>query len=311
MALDVFVMPMWRFKAGYFESPLETKLGVRPTIVAPGGVYSLPNAWTWFSSLSARRQVRSLKKAVAAQTGVRINWNDNGQVVYSERPGSFVDLRAYAKWLDYRDRLPEFTVPADRNFPEHPVWELKDKGPLSCPHLVSHDCYSGPAIFRGRLHSVPRHGVRIGSRSRIPTDDRRTSWLHAYGPGGGTLRSSSRNRKSPRRPPPLASTRYATASSLKPKACFSVPARVRTWSTTFAGSRASVTLRGQIAEGPGKSHVLYGTPLLTAFRLIRCQNIRSPHNGSRLLALRCRKPPKAPQADTCPASPSSVPSTGR
>lgn len=91
----------------------------------------------------------------------------------------------------------------------------------------------------------------------------------------------------------------------------SVPARIRTWSTTFAESRASVTLRGQIAEDSNKRHVLYGVPPTHRLPLFRCQNVRSPHNGLRLLAFRCRKPPTEPQADTCPASPSSVPSTGR
>jgi hypothetical protein len=151
MSLDVFVMPLWRFKAGYFESPLETKLGLKPRIASLAGIYSLPYHWHWLRSYSARREVRSIKTAVAAQTGAPVDWKDDGPVLYSERPGGFEDLRAYAKWLDYRDRIPEFTAPEDRDFYKHEVWGLKDVANLSCPHLVKHDCYSGyflPCDFR-------------------------------------------------------------------------------------------------------------------------------------------------------------------
>jgi len=143
MAVDLFVMPLWRFKAGYFELPLEKKLGLKLTIVSTVGMYTLPYRWRWFTAYSARREVRSIKKVVAAQTGVTIDWKDDGPIVYSERPGGFEDLRAYAKWLDYRDEIPDFTAPEDRDFYKHPVWKLSDVDKMSCPHLVKHDCYSG------------------------------------------------------------------------------------------------------------------------------------------------------------------------
>ncbi len=135
-------MPLWRFKAGYFESPLE-KLGLNVRIASPGGVYSLPYRWNWLRSNSARREVRLIKKAVSAQIGTSIDWKDDGAVLYSERPGGFEDLRAYAKWIDYRDKIPQFTAPDDRDFYKHPVWDLNDVADLSCPQLVKHDCYSG------------------------------------------------------------------------------------------------------------------------------------------------------------------------
>ncbi len=158
MALDLFVMPLWRFKAGYFESPLETKLGLKPTIVSLNGMYTLPYRWRWFTAYSARREVRSIKKEVAAQTGVPIDWKDDGPVVYSERPGGFEDLRAYAKWLDYRDRIPDFTAPEDRDFYKHAVWTLNDNIQLSCPQLVNHNCYSGyflPCDFQQTVEVEP------------------------------------------------------------------------------------------------------------------------------------------------------------
>jgi hypothetical protein len=142
MSLSVFVMPLWRFKAGYFESPLE-KLGLNIRIASPGGIYSLPYRWHWLRSFSARRDVRLIKKAVATQVGFPTDWKDDGPVLYSEQSGGLVDLRAYAKWLDYRDKIPEFTAPEDRDYYMHPIWALDDVAKLSCPHLVKHDCYSG------------------------------------------------------------------------------------------------------------------------------------------------------------------------
>jgi hypothetical protein len=51
MALDVFVMPLWKFKAGDFTAPIEQTLGVKPTVVS----LSQPRAepWHWFLRLAA------------------------------------------------------------------------------------------------------------------------------------------------------------------------------------------------------------------------------------------------------------------
>ncbi len=143
MALDVYVMPLWRFKAGYFETALEEKLGCKVTFVSPQGLFSLPNRWRRFRSFTARREVRAVRKAVTSQVGQAINWRDDGGVLYSERPPGFEDLRAYGKWLDHRDEFPEFLPPPDRDFYKHPVRQLADKPNMTCPQLVNHDCYSG------------------------------------------------------------------------------------------------------------------------------------------------------------------------
>ena len=35
MALDIYVMPLWRFKVGDFRSPIETATGIRPSSLVP------------------------------------------------------------------------------------------------------------------------------------------------------------------------------------------------------------------------------------------------------------------------------------
>jgi hypothetical protein len=141
VGLDVYVMPLWRFKAGDIRSPIEAATGIRPKIVTADGIEQRPSRAGRLSKWRARRQVTALRRAVEAANGTRICWTDEGEVVYAEQSSGFEPLRAYAKWLDCRDRFPEFG-PAPEGDHKHPVMAA-EVGRLSCPHLVGHDCYSG------------------------------------------------------------------------------------------------------------------------------------------------------------------------
>jgi hypothetical protein len=155
MSLDVYVMPLWRFKAGYFESPLERHLGLKPKVI---NLSTASYSWQWLSARQARRDVRLLQTAVQEQVGALVRWRDEGTVVYAERPGGFEALRAYAKWIDYRQKMPRFDPPDDGDYYKHPVWLLPDNREDSCFHLVNHDCYSGyflPCKFRGVARVEP------------------------------------------------------------------------------------------------------------------------------------------------------------
>lgn len=142
MALDVYVMPIWRFKVGDFCSPVEAAFGIRPTIITANGVAEQSVRIGWWQRWRARWEVRSIRKAVEAANRTRVRWDDNGDVVYSSQGAQFEALRAFAKWLDCRDRMPEFTAPPDGDYYKHPVWTI-EVSDLSSPHLVKHDCYSG------------------------------------------------------------------------------------------------------------------------------------------------------------------------
>jgi hypothetical protein len=143
VALDVYVMPLWRFKAGDFCSPIEAALGIRPKIVTAEGVVQRPISVGWIGRWQARRQMRAIRRGVEAANRIRIRWTDEGGVVYAQQSWcGFVSLRAYAKWLDCRDRFPRFDPPPEGNYDKHPIWAVNvDR--LTCPHLVEHDCYYG------------------------------------------------------------------------------------------------------------------------------------------------------------------------
>ena len=157
MALDVYVMPLWRFKAGDFRLPIETVVGIQPKVISPEGVQELPQRIGWFARWRARRAVRAIRKTVDRANNARITWVDDGEVVYAEQSLGFESLRAFAYWLDCRDRLSEFEEPPNGNYYEHPVWKL-EVSRISFPHLVEHDCYSGyylPCEFERTVQVEP------------------------------------------------------------------------------------------------------------------------------------------------------------
>ncbi|QDT56416.1 hypothetical protein Pan44_44700 [Caulifigura coniformis] len=147
MALDVYVMPLWRFKTGDFSTPIEEGLGLEPTIITSDGVVrpSQRRSRDWTSLLRrfrARRETRAIRKAVESANLVRVRWNDDGPVQYSQQSPGFEALRAYARWLDCRDRIPRFDAPPERDYYKHPVMKEQISNP-GCPHLVGHSCFSG------------------------------------------------------------------------------------------------------------------------------------------------------------------------
>lgn len=142
MGLDIYVMPLWRFKAGDFRSPIEAATGVRPKIATVDGIEEVPVSIGWLDRWRARRQVAAVRRAVESVNQTRLRWDDEGGVAYSAQSGGMEALRAYARWLDCVDQMPEFTPPPEGDYYKHPVMELEIERP-SCPHLVGHDCHNG------------------------------------------------------------------------------------------------------------------------------------------------------------------------
>jgi hypothetical protein len=142
MALDLYVMPLWRFKAGDFASRIEAAIGIRPKIVTAEGVEERPAPVGGFGRWRARRQVSAIRRAVEALNGTPVRWKDDGGVVYSEQSRGMEALRAYAKWLDCRGQVPEFAPAPGGDYYQHPVMGLEIER-VSCPHLTGHDCYNG------------------------------------------------------------------------------------------------------------------------------------------------------------------------
>jgi hypothetical protein len=176
MALDAYVMPLWRFKAGDFSSPIESVLGIEPTIVAPTtpepgppwylrlleklGIIEITNPPPEPTPEEARAQaikdVETLKSDLSKLAAKPIEWNDDGGVHYNKQFHDPTVLKAFAKWYDHRSELPEFLAPPELRYWEHPVWDLPRVENVRFPVLSSHSMHTGYFIaveFSG-IHRV-------------------------------------------------------------------------------------------------------------------------------------------------------------
>jgi len=128
MSLDVYVMPMWRFKAGDVETATERLLG-RPTKrLTPEGIFTRKRVQGYFARRRAKREVRRVVAEAEEKLHLRIQWHDEGEVVHAEQASwGFEALRAYAKWLYLKDIFPAFDEPPEANFYKHPVMAFKDE----------------------------------------------------------------------------------------------------------------------------------------------------------------------------------------
>lgn len=144
MALDVYVMPLWKFRVGDFTPPVESATALRPKVITPDGFADPPTQVGWYGRWRAKRQVAAIRRAVATANrgSSRVQWNDEGDAVYRGQSPGFEALRAYARWIDCRDQFREFESPPEGNYYKHPVLAIKVEK-LSCPQLVEHNCHSG------------------------------------------------------------------------------------------------------------------------------------------------------------------------
>ena len=178
MALDVFVMPLWRFKAGIFKSPVEEILGITPTTISLADPPRRRPPWhqrflAWLGIIvivepapppdpaeryeKALREIDALKKEMSRLAGVNIDWQDVGESVYSQQFHGHDFLRAFAAWCDHRDTLPEFPDPPPGSY-KHPVWELPAPAQRRFPTLVEHSLHTGyflPTPFEGVYQVEP------------------------------------------------------------------------------------------------------------------------------------------------------------
>jgi len=142
MSLDIYVMPLIRFKTNDFRTPAEIATGARSKIVTYKGVFERFVGTGWRQRWKARREISVTRRAVERANQVRISWHDDGDVLYAEQSPGMEGLRAYARWLDCRNQLPEFEPPPEGDYYKHPAMAIKNESP-SFPHLVNHSCYNG------------------------------------------------------------------------------------------------------------------------------------------------------------------------
>lgn len=177
MALDAYVMPLWRFKAGDFTSPIEATLGIKPTIISPA-TRPMPRA-SWYLRLLAKigiiqfvppppgpspeelraaavQEVDALKVQLTKMIGTPIDWSDNGDVHYNKQFHNPSVLQTFAAWYDHREELPEFLPAPELRYYKHPVRSLPKPAKRRFPTLAEHSLYAGyliPLPFEG-IHLV-------------------------------------------------------------------------------------------------------------------------------------------------------------
>lgn len=160
MGVDVFVMPLWRYKVGDFESPLE-RSGLVPVVhyVTPEGIFTRFDLRGRISRWRAKREVRAVAREVSAANGKKITWTDEGDVVYTEQFHGVHPLWSFIWWLERRDLLGDFHMPAEGSVEAGAYWQTAPDRPTAFPHLSNNGFYNDyflPADFE-RVVKVEPH----------------------------------------------------------------------------------------------------------------------------------------------------------
>lgn len=154
MAIDVYVMPMWRFRSGDFESSLAIfarKQGISFSVIRSGLSVSPRRLLRRFF---AQRYVRKLQTTLSKSIGKSVSWEDEGETLYNHQFHSFYQLLAYTKWLDLKDEIPEFELSERGSADAHPTWKF-NRPHWTYPLINALDCYSGiivPSDFPNPVH---------------------------------------------------------------------------------------------------------------------------------------------------------------
>ncbi len=154
MSVNIYVMPLGRFKSGDFESPLQQVFGAdNVTRVTPDGIKRRPEPETISETLELLvaadefRLVRQFLDRAASQMSLEpqaLQWTDEGDTHFAEQAVYLGAASTYAHWLSHQDEYPVFEVPDPDDFESHPVWHLvDDPSSTSYPHLGLHDHYVG------------------------------------------------------------------------------------------------------------------------------------------------------------------------
>jgi hypothetical protein len=139
MAIDVLVMPVWRFKVGNFETQLERLAeGKLVYTTGSGHIGGRERFMGFLARRRARREVLNIRNTVSNANGHLVDWLDEGPVVLSEQLHTESPLTSYLWWLDRRDVIPEYIPPPGNDYDRHPFYQIKPDRPSTLTHLGSH-----------------------------------------------------------------------------------------------------------------------------------------------------------------------------
>lgn len=136
MGLDIFVMPMWKYLAGDFSSPLSKVLGIEPTRIGTPKPDEPPP--------QAKEQVERFQRELSRLSGAPAVWGDHGfaEVSVQFRTPSFLSIQEFAAFQD----APVGTVysVSEENPVVHKSLLRVQRGATTrFPHLIFHELNQG------------------------------------------------------------------------------------------------------------------------------------------------------------------------
>jgi hypothetical protein len=136
-------MPMWRYKVGDFESPLE-RSGLVPVVhyATPEGIFTRFDLRGRVSRWRAKREVKAVAREVAAANGRAVTWTDEGDVVYSAQFHGVHPLWVYIWWLERQDLFGPFLLPEEGSEAAGAFWKIAPDRPTAFPHVSNNGFYS-------------------------------------------------------------------------------------------------------------------------------------------------------------------------
>lgn len=157
MGLDVHVMPLWKFWAGDYVSPVER--------LAPEKYVRVGGAKALYVPDMAKHKVRLLQTQILHSTLAEVPWPDDGEVAFSHQFSmqALHAVQAYAAYLQYPPTNLHKPLPFDLKG-EYPSPDAFLKGrPTKYRHLIAHQDERGiyvpldfekPVILREDPYSV-------------------------------------------------------------------------------------------------------------------------------------------------------------
>jgi hypothetical protein len=146
MGVDASFMPIWKYKVGDFQTPLEAS-GLAPgrtyTYILAEGALKRQRSPGLVARWRAKREVKRLAREVsAANGGQAISWNDEGEIVYSQQFRVDHEIKSYLWWWDRRDLFGDFKLPIEGDESARPFWATEPERCPSFPHLSRNSYYN-------------------------------------------------------------------------------------------------------------------------------------------------------------------------
>jgi hypothetical protein len=129
-------MPMWKYLAGDFSSPLSQSLGVEPTRIGTPKPDEPPS--------QAKEQVESFQRELSRLSGARVVWSDQGfaEVSVQFTTPSFLALQEFAAFQDAPVGAA-YSASRENRVLHKSLLRVQHGAPTRFPHLIFHELNQG------------------------------------------------------------------------------------------------------------------------------------------------------------------------